>query len=96
VPDFLSHIIGTEEPVGPHSSGVAPLSIPWVFNQQDVTTVTSTLDSIRYLFNIEVRDKSSGGMKSHGSITKSRSMRLEKCLSTAQVPTGSSGDSSYV
>jgi len=96
VPDFLSHMIGTEEPIRPHSSGTAPLSAPWAFNQHDVTIAPSKLDSTRYLFSNEDRGKSSGGMKSHGRITKSRCIRLEKCLSTALVPTGSSGDSSNV
>jgi hypothetical protein len=96
VPDFLSHMMDTEEPILPHSSGTAPLSVPWAFNQHDVTIAPSKFDSTRYLFSSEDRDKSSGGMKSHGRTTKSRCIRLEKCLSTAHVPTGSSGDSSYV
>lgn len=96
VPDFLSHTMGTEEPIRPHSSGMVPLSVPWAFNQQVMTMAPSKFDSTRYLFNNEDRVKSSGGIKSQGRIIKSCCMRLEKCLSTAQVPTGSSGDSSNV
>lgn len=82
----------------PHSSGME--SFPrWGFcdsNQKPVAIAPSEVDSVRNLFRILVSGSDDGTTRSHGTRIKSFAIRLEKCLSRAQVPLVISCDSSYV
>ena len=87
VPLDSSHTMDVDGVSGPHSSRVASFPGRWLANQHAVAIDPSDIESVLNLFSSALRSREGGGMKSHGSRTKSSRMRLENCLSRVQVPT---------
>ena len=72
-----SQTIGNVAGKGPHSSGKDPFSGGCEECQQVVASKLSERESTRNLFNKWLRGRDGGGMKSHGTTTKSSGIRLE-------------------
>jgi hypothetical protein len=72
-----SQTMGNVAGNGPHSSGNDPFSGGFEKCQQVVTSKLSERASTRNLFNNWLRGRDGGGMKSHGTTTKSSGIRLE-------------------